>query len=439
MGTKQLAAEEVFESVSKHMLVDVMPVIIDLDKSTGNRICDAKTGKMYLDCFSYIASNPIGHNHPEMFDKDFEKKLLRTSRSKPSNSDFYTVELAEFVEVFSRVVVPDYLKYLFFIEGGALAVENAMKTAIDWKVRKNISAGRSEDLGTKILHFKEAFHGRSGYTMSVTNTADPRKIKYYPKFDWPRIHNPKISFTNGEVDSEAAIQSEKRAEQEIREAFTKHANDIAGILIEPIQGEGGDNHFRAEFHKTLQKLAHEFDALLIYDEVQSGMGLTGKVWAHQHYGVEPDVVCFGKKSQVCGIIVGQRVEQAENHVFAEASRINSTWGGALADMVRCQRYLEIIEENNLIQNAAEVGSYLVERLRSLELGKPEIFSNARGQGLMAAIDAPTTEKRNEIFNSCLEHGLLILKCGHTTLRLRPSLTFSKEEVDELIEILDKVA
>ncbi|MCL4140535.1 UNVERIFIED_CONTAM: hypothetical protein GTU68_031402, partial [Idotea baltica] len=434
----QIEAQKVIEEAGKHLLVDVVPIIVDLDKSKGNRLVDARDGKSWLDCFSYIASNTLGFNHPGMFDAAFEERLLRTARSKPANSDFYTKELAEFVATFSKHALPDSMKYLFFIEGGALAVENAMKVAFDWKVRKNIAAGRSAQLGTKILHFKEAFHGRTGYTLSVTNTADQRKIKYFPKFDWPRVENPKVTHPLEGSSLDDVVTAEQRSIAEIEQAFATHKDDIAAILIEPIQGEGGDNHFRPEFHQKLRELADQHEALLIYDEVQSGFGLTGKMWAFEHYGMTPDIVSFGKKAQVCGIMASARVDEVENHVFSEPSRINSTWGGGLVDMVRVQRYLEIMEEESLVDNAAVVGDYLQGKLSILAENFPSLLSNPRGKGLMCAIDLKTTEQRDEVFKQMFLEGVLVLKAGLTTIRLRPSLTFSKSEVDEFHAVFETV-
>ena len=229
---------------------------------------------------------------------------------------------------------------------------NALKTAFDWKVRKNLAAGKGER-GSQIIHFRQAFHGRSGYTLSLTNT-EPMKVAYFPKFDWPRIENPYIRFPEAEhlAETEAA---EARAIAAIEAAVAANPDDIAGLIIEPIQGEGGDLHFRGEFLRELRRLADEHEFLLIFDEVQTGVGMTGRMWCHQHFGVEPDVLVFGKKTQVCGILASRRMDEVEDNVFRLPSRINSTFGGNLVDMVRFGRYLEIIEEEDLVGNAARVG------------------------------------------------------------------------------------
>jgi L-lysine 6-transaminase len=146
---------------------------------------------------------------------------------------------------------------------------------------------------------------------------------------------------------EDLIERENKSIREIKQAFINNPDDIAAIIIEPIQGEGGDNHFRPEFLQRLRDIANEEDALLIFDEVQTGVGLTGTMWAHEQLGVKPDILAFGKKMQVCGILATNRVDEVPDNVFRVSSRINSTWGGSLTDMVRATRYLEIIQEDNI--------------------------------------------------------------------------------------------
>ncbi|MCK4896879.1 MAG: aminotransferase class III-fold pyridoxal phosphate-dependent enzyme, partial [Candidatus Heimdallarchaeota archaeon] len=218
---------DTLEKLSKHMLVDGFPLILDMEKSQGCRIYDKKTDKTFLDFFSFFASNPVGMNHPEMVSKEFINKLGIIAVNKPSCSDFYTDEMGDFVETFSRVGIPDFLPNLFMISGGALAVENALKAAFDWKVRKNFAKGIEEEVGSKVIHFEQAFHGRSGYTLSLTNTYDPRKTKYFPKFkDWPRVISPKITFPL-EENFETVMQLEAKSCHQIHDAIEKYGDDIA--------------------------------------------------------------------------------------------------------------------------------------------------------------------------------------------------------------------
>jgi len=427
--------EEVLDVLRRYMLVDGFDIVLDLKNSHGRHLVDARNGRHFLDFFGFYATNPLGFNHPKMLDPDFKEKLLRVSIQKPSNSDFYTVEMAEFVATFFELALPDYFKHIFLIDGGALAVENALKAAFDWKIRKNFQKGYKEERGRQVIHFKEAFHGRTGYTLSLTNTADPRKTKYFTKFKWPRVLNPKITFPLNEENLEKVKKAEQESLRQIKQAIHDNPDDIAAIIIEPIQGEGGDNHFRAEFFKELRAIADENDIMLIFDEVQTGVGITGRWWAHEHFGVPPDIMAFGKKTQVCGIVTTSRIDEVENNVFVEGSRINSTWGGNLTDMVRAQRYLEIIAEDNLVENARVVGEHLLGRLHELEREFEGRVTNARGRGLFAAFDLPSSEIRERVFKKAFDRNLLILKSGERSLRFRPPLTITRAEVDEGIAIL----
>ncbi len=427
--------EDALSILSRHILVDGFDIVIDMRRSKGPYLIDVRSGKRYLDFFSFVASSPLGMNHPKMTTPSFIEKLGRIAVQKPSNSDIYTVEEAQFLATFERVAIPSYLPHAFLIEGGALGVENALKASFDWKIRKNFAKGYREERGRQIIHFRQAFHGRSGYTLSLTNT-DPVKTDLFPKFSWPRVHNPVVRFPLNEEHILRVEREEQESINQIKEAFRANPDDIAAIILEPIQGEGGDNHFRPEFFRTLRQLADENDAMLIFDEVQTGVAMTGKMWAHQHF-VEPDMISFGKKMQVCGFLCGRRIEEVKDNVFKVSSRLNSTWGGNLVDMVRATRYLEVIEEDKLVENARVVGLHLLGRIHDLEEEFPNLISNGRGRGLFAAFDAADAEKRNAIKNKAMEKGLIILPSGERSLRFRPALTITKDQIDEGIGIIRK--
>jgi len=389
-----------------------------------------------LDFFTFVASSPLGMNHPKLNDEKFIMEIGRIALNKPSLSDIYAKEQAEFVETFFNIAVPSYFKYSFYIEGGALAVENTIKAAIDWKVQKNFQKGYKEEKGKKIIHFKEAFHGRSGYTLSLTNT-DPVKIYYFPKFDWPRVTNPKITFPLNEENLKKVIELEKQSINEIKQAIHDNKDDIAGLIIEAVQGEGGDNHFRKEYFMQLRQICNENDIMFIIDEVQTGIAMTGKWWAHEHF-IKPDLISFGKKTQVCGILSTDRIDEVEENVFRKPSRINSTWGGNIVDMFRFKRILEIIEEENLVRNAETTGKYLLDKIHGLESKYPEKVSNGRGLGLFCAFDVKDTDMRNAIVKNAVDEGMLILGCGPKSIRFRPPLTVTPEKIDEGMGILDKL-
>jgi L-lysine 6-transaminase len=431
----QIAPDNILPTLRKYMLVDGLDLVIDLDKSQGVYLYDSRKKQNYLDLFSFVASNPIGMNHPKMLEEDFLKHIGHVALNKPSNSDIYNVEMAKFVETFFNIAVPEYFKYSFFIEGGALAVENAIKTAFDWKVKKNFKKGYKTEKGHQVIHFKYAFHGRSGYTMSLTNT-DPVKVALYPKFDWPRITAPVVKFPLNENNLDEVIKLESKAIEEIEKAITSNKDDIACLIIEPIQGEGGDNHFRKEFFERLRTICDENEILFIIDEIQTGVGMTGKWWAHQHF-VQPDIISFGKKTQVCGILSSDRVDEIEDNVFHQPSRLNSTWGGNLVDMVRFQKYLEIIDEENLVENARTAGDYLLSRLVELQDKYPKFVSNARGKGLFCAFDLPTPEKRSELREMMFSKNVVILGSGEKSIRFRPCLNITNAQIDEGIGVVEE--
>ena len=429
---------EVHNVLSRHMLADGYDIVMDLRKSKGSWVFDSRRGRNVLDFFTNFASIPIGYNHPKMDTPEFRERLADVAMNKPANSDIYTTYMAEFVETFARLAVPPSLnKHMFFIEGGALGIENAVKTAFDWKIRKNFAKGYTEEKGTQIMHLRECFHGRTGYTLSLTNTADPRKTQYFPKFDWPRIDNPKLAFPLTDESLADAARREEAALAQAKQYLHERKDDVAAFIMEPIQGEGGDNHFRPEFLRAVRQLCDENDMLLIFDEVQAGVGITGRMWSFQNFDVEPDLFCFGKKTQVAGFASNDRIFELAENVFTVSSRINSTWGGNLTDMVRAQRYFEIIDEEELVANAARVGAWFLGELERFQIEYPHLVSNVRGRGLMAAFDLPSGEVRDAALKAFMGYDVMVLSSGHRSARFRPPLNLSMEEAAEGIRRMEK--
>lgn len=431
--------EEVHHTLAHHILADGYDMTFDMERSHGVTIYDSKHQRELLDFFTCFASVPLGYNHPKMVnDAAFTNSLLRAAITNPSNSDVYTVEYAQFVKTFARIAMPGYLPHAFFVSGGALAVENALKTAMDWKVQKNFRKGYAGEKGTRVLHFERAFHGRSGYTLSLTNT-QPNKTKWFAKFDWPRVSSPMRTFPETADNRSATLEREQRTVRQIKQVFADNKDEICAILIEPIQAEGGDNHFRGEFMEQLRVLADENEALLIYDEVQTGVGLTGTFWCHEHFGerARPDIIAFGKKMQVCGMLAGQRIDEIDTNVFRVPSRINSTWGGSLVDMVRATRILEIIEEDQLLPKVVKAGGHLQMRLHDLAATYPAI-TNVRGSGLLCAFDLPDTARRDAFLKKGLSQGALFLGCGDRSIRFRPALIIEPAAIDEGMDIIHRL-
>jgi L-lysine 6-transaminase len=422
-----VSPDDVHEVLRRSILADGLDFVLDVERSSGSRLVDARTGEAYLDMFTFFASSALGMNHPALADDpEFRAELAAAAINKPSNSDVYSVPMARFVDTFSRVLGDPALPHLFFVDGGALAVENALKVAFDWKSRLNESRGLDPELGTKVLHLRGAFHGRSGYTLSLTNT-DPNKVARFPKFDWPRIDAP-YARAGADLD-----ELEAESLRQARAAFEAHPHDVACFIAEPIQGEGGDRHLRGEFFAAMRALCDEFDALLIFDEVQTGCGMTGTPWAYQQLGTMPDIVAFGKKTQVCGVMAGGRVDEVADNVFAVSSRINSTWGGNLTDMVRSRRILEVIEADGLLAHATEAGRHLLDRLEELAAEFPALVRDPRGRGLMCAFSMPSTEQRDQLVAKLWDRYVIMLGSGPDSVRFRPALTVSIEELDAAVD------
>src|SRR6266404_3128793 len=427
--------QNVISELEKHILVDGFKLVFDIAKSHGSRFYDAASGRELIDLYSFYASQPVGFNHPYFERPEVKADLLAASKIKVANADVYTTQYATFVNTFSRVMGVPSLDRFFFIEGGSLAVENALKAAMDWKVRKNLAAGRGER-GTEIIHFESAFHGRTGYTMSLTNT-DPRKIDYFAKFPWPRILAPALDFSLPPAQrTRSVIETEKLAEKQICDVLAQKAADIAALIIEPIQGEGGDNHFRGEFLQLLRRICDENDILLIFDEVQCGMGITGKNWCCEHFDLRPDLLVFGKKAQVCGVMAGPRLDEVKDNCFRLPSRISSTFGGNFTDYVRSTHYLRILEEEKLVENARVQGERFLAELEALAR-KHRVLSAVRGRGLMLAFDLPDTALRDAFWKGAFELGLLVVRCGERSIRLRPVLDVQEDILEGALKIIDK--
>jgi len=429
--------QNVHTTLGNWMLVDGYPFVLDLEKSHGTDLVDSRSGRTFLDFFGCFGSTPLGWNHPALMDPEWLQSVAHVVANRPANSDLYTTPMADFVVRMGEVAAPEGYQHMFFVDGGALAVENALKVAFDWKVRRNRAKGVDADVGTKILHFEKAFHGRSGYTLSLTNTL-PDKVNYFPKFeDWPRIFAPAIAQFPLEGDALVAhIAAEQQCFAAIDSSFAKHGDDIAAILIETMQCEGGDRYFRAEFLQGLQARCEKYDCLFICDEVQTGYFTSGKPWMFQHYGITPDLFCFGKKAQQCGIMAGPRIDQVPDNCFEKSSRINSTWGGNLVDMVRATRVLEVVRDDKLCENAAAMGSRWLSGMCAMASSFDQV-ENPRGMGLLMAFDMPSGETRNRLLAAMLDNGMIGLGSGPRTVRFRPHLAITAADVDRALELTEK--
>lgn len=421
-----IQAHKVRTELGKHINTDGLNQIFDFEKSHGSWLVDKSSGKKFLDCFGQYASLPVGYNHTSLIEK--RQQIDSVSLCKIVNSDLYSCEYADFVETFSSIF-PEEFKHFFFIEGGSAAVENALKVAFDWKAKKmDLSDALAQNLD--IIHLEKAFHGRGGYTLSLTNTGHV-KTDFFPRFPWTRVTSPSVIFP---LDAELILGREEQSLIQIETALKK--GNVAAFIMEPIQSEGGHNMFRVGYFKQVKDLCDQYDCLLIFDEVQTGMGASGKWWAFEHYEVTPDIVIFGKKAQVCGIATTtNKIDQVELNCFKQSGRINSTWGGSIVDMVRSDLLIKIIKKEKLVEQTAEVGSYFISKLREIE-AISAVVSNTRGLGTLIAFDLPNVDIKKKILHK-LNENLVILGCGERSVRFRPALTFSQQDADVALDYLRK--
>lgn len=434
--TKDYSGQKTLDVLKRRLLIDGFHIVVNIAKSKGAYVYNELDGEFYLDFYSFFGSLPVGFNHPGLKNEAYQRALMDAAQLKPALSDVYSSHLARFVDVFDRVALRGEFRYLFFVEGGGPGVENALKVAFDWKTRLNLKRGKNVE-ASHILHFQDAFHGRLGYTLSITDSHDARKTQYFPQFPWPRILNPKVNVYEEEPHLKTVEEREEKALGEIQNHLKEFADETAAIIIEPIQSEGGGNHFRKEFFAALRRVADQNDVLLIFDEVQTGMGLSGKWWCWEHFGVKPDIMAFGKKAQVGGIAVTDRIDKdGIDHCFKISSRINSTFGGNLVDMVRATRFIEIIEEENLLQNISKRGEQFLSGFAKLSQKFP--VTNIRGIGGILAFDAPTEAARGNILKTAMEkERLILLAAGKRTVRFRPNLSITAKEVDDGLGRLEK--
>ena len=426
-----IEAGNVHEVLRRHQLCEGFPLVADLAGSRGVWLRDAISGEDYLDVYTSFASWPIGYNHPRMVEPEIKARLAAAASTNVANPEVYTQELAGFVHAFATRVTPPGFPHHFWISGGALAVENALKAAFDWKARKLGRTSYTDDVNDLvIMHFERAFHGRSGYTMSLTNTR-PEKVGLFPKFAWPRIPSPAVEFDpDGNIAGDPQV-AEDAACAAIEREFGAHKGKVAAIIIEPMQAEGGDRHLRPEFLQRLRDYADAEEAMLIFDEVQTGFFGTGKAWMWQGLGVAPDIVAFGKKAQVCGIYASERVDEAPGNVFVTPSRISSTWGGSLVDMVRSARLIEIIEEEGLSARVESLGERVLSGLRHMARSGAEI-RNIRGVGSLLAFTTPGARQRDAILEALFARRVIALPCGPDSVRFRLPFVMSDAEADELL-------
>lgn len=357
-------------------------------------------GNTFLDFASQVGSITLGYNNPEL--KQVIAQYSKYHPVKYAGQDFAVKEHLDFIEELITIT-PKGMNAAFLINSGAEAVENCLKIAL-----------RKQKYAKFGISFEGAFHGRTLGALSCTNSKAVHK-KHFLSIPMKRL-----------PFNESALEGLQRIiEQEA------HPSEIGFIIIEPIQGEGGYNIASEGLIKGLRKFTKEHDIPFIADEVQTGMGRTGKWWALQHYNITPDIMASAKALQVGAAIANRKL-------FPEEGAISSTWGGGhILDLAVGLETIRIIKRKKLLGYIQKMGLYLVKRLIELQEKNPKI-KNARGKGLMVAFDMPSKQEKDSFIKECLKKGLVMLGCGKSTVRLIPPYIVSEEEIDKAISIINSV-
>jgi len=348
---------------------------------------------VFLDFSSQVASTPLGYNHPMLLSKI--KKYAKVHPVKLAGQDFPVKEHRLLLEELLSIT-PKSLDTAFLINSGAEAVENCIKVALRHQHKAKFG-----------ISFINAFHGR---TLGALSCTDSKAL--YKKYFFS-IPIQRLPFNESALDILDNIIKKEASPEE-----------IGFIIVEPIQGEGGYNFAPQSLLKGLRKFTSQYNIPFIIDEVQSGMGRTGKWWAFQHYNIQPDIFSAAKALQVGATITS-------NHLRPEPGALSSTWGaGHILDMAIGLKTIQIIKKQKLLSNINQQGNYLLKQLQQLPIENP------RGLGLMIAFDLETEKQRNNMVLECLRHGLVVLGCGESSIRLIPPYIIKKQEINQALEILE---
>ncbi len=372
---------------------------VDFEKSHGLYLYDKNAHRELLDFFGMYASLPLGYNHPIFKTPEFVDEYLRASSLKINNCEFVSDETLEFDRMFTEYAGVGIFKNIHYSCTGALAVEAAIKTCIQYK-------GFHEP---KILSFHNSFHGINSYGGFITSR--------FPGVD-KRLNGFPENF------SMKIAPDLQKVEESLRN------NDITCLLVEPIQCSAGDIHYDKMFFKELRRLCDKYDVPLVFDEIQIGFGGTGKLWFFQHIDVTPDIVIFGKKTQLSGIMVKDEFSQ----IFSRESsvRLEVTWDGDISDMIRCKYVIKAYNEYDILSNVNTMSNLLSSKLSEM----PEIL-NLRNCGLIFGFDLKNSEFRDIMIGELYDNGLICNKTGSNSIRLRPSLNLTERNIEQAVAIFEK--
>ncbi len=372
---------------------------VNFKKSHDSYIYDNRTQKEYLDFFGMYASLPLGYNHKVFYTDEFKKEILEASTFKVNNCEFASDEAISFDNKFVKFVNDDHYINFHYTCTGALAVESAIKVCIH----------KTDYRKPNIISFRNSFHGINSIGSFITDRFWPANKKLR---GLPQNFSTKLNCDLDEV------------EEQLKNSFA------TCILVEPIQCSAGDIHQEKEFFQGLRLLCDKYDVPLIFDEIQVGFGGTGKLWYYQHLNIFPDIVIFGKKTQLSGIMVNKKCSDIFDK--DEITRLEVTWDGNILDMIRCKHIIRAYREENIVNSVAKKGQFLV-----TNLSKIKGLENVRGAGLIIAFDMKDRKTRDDLIKKMYDNQMICNKTGDKSIRLRPNLAISNSEIDSALEIINK--
>lgn len=419
--------------LSEFVIAEPYPFVLDIAKGQG-MFLETVDGQRLFDWAGYYGSKLIGHNHPGLYEPEYTKRLVVAANNKVANPDFLTKECLDYYQLLYRIA-PEIMKSdtleVYAVNSGAEAVENMMKYLVAKFNQKRAKKGGPSG-HRRFLYFDKAFHGRTVFALGVTQTIDPVATKDF--LGLTTTGNIKLPFPSysSDLSEEENLRAAEHSLQQVESALSLMSDEIVGIIVEPIQGAGGHRVAIPQFFQGLSELAHKYDVYLGFDEVQTGLGATGKMWAIDHFDLPypPMAIATGKKF---GNGVVYMVEPLE-----DVGVLDSTWGGSLADMVRVVREFEILEQEDLISKAAIKGELLAKGLRELVSKYFPMVRNVRGLGLYQGISLDSTSRKARLIDVALtEYQTILLGAGSRSIRTRPNMSVTEDEIAHFITILDQ--
>ncbi|XP_070162003.1 4-aminobutyrate aminotransferase, mitochondrial-like [Polyergus mexicanus] len=421
----------------------------DYEKSSGNYIIDID-GNTLLDVYMQISTMPLGYNHPAILEALSDPVNQKIIANRPALGNFPGKDWPNRLKnvLLNKEIAPSGLSHITTMMCGSCSNENAFKNIFIWYAEKQRQGKpfTKEEMETcmvnqipgsprySIMSFRGSFHGRTLACLSTTHSKYIHKIDV-PALDWPIASFPKYKYPLDENIRENQ-KEDKRCLAEVEELFVKNEKKVpvAGVIIEPIQSEGGDNHASPEFFRELQRITRQHGAALLIDEVQTGGGPTGKMWCHEHFNLDtpPDVMTFSKKMQLGGYYHSDDLKPKLPY------RVFNTWMGDPSKIILLEAILEIIKKENLLDRVTRVGDYILKHLTNIQKDHSSVISAVRGRGTFIAFNCASPKMRDTIIQKLATKGIMAGGCGNQSVRLRPALTFTERHADIFLDALRSV-